>query len=267
VSLTHPPSVLSIAGSDPSGGAGIQADLKTFAAHGVYGMAVITALTAQNTRAVAGVAAVDPDFVRLQLRTVLSDIRPDAVKIGMVGSAGIADAVADGLDGYDGPVVLDPVMVATSGAPLLEPSAEAALQERLVPRASLVTPNLPEAARLFGAHPPAVWARSNGIAVLLKDGHGADHTVTDRLFLPGGAAHSFAHPRVHTSNTHGTGCTLSSAIAARLAQGRSVADAVGEAVDWLAGVIAGSAHHRLGAGHGPLLHGALLRSRFSGLAG
>ena len=161
----YPPVALSIAGSDPSGGAGIQADLKSFSARGVYGTAVITALTAQNTRRVTGVMGVEPAFIREQLRTLFDDIRPDAIKIGMVGTAGIAAAVADGLEGYTGPVVVDPVMVATSGSVLLEPAAEATLTRRLVPRATLVTPNIPEAARLLGAESPASWtARTDAMS-------------------------------------------------------------------------------------------------------
>lgn len=259
----HPPVALSIAGSDPSGGAGIQADLKSFSARGVYGTAVITALTAQNTRRVTGVVGVEPAFIREQLRTLFDDIRPDAIKIGMVGTAGIAAAVADGLEGYTGPVVVDPVMVATSGSVLLEPAAEATLTRRLVPRATLVTPNIPEAARLLGAESPASWTARTGVALLLKDGHNTDASVSDRLVMPDGTVHRFTHPRVDSRNTHGTGCSLSSAIAAELAAGATLPEAVATAIDWLAMVIAASATHTLGHGHGPLLHGARVRARLA----
>ena len=259
-----PPVALSIAGSDPSGGAGIQADLKTFAARGVYGMAVITALTAQNTRAVTGVVGVDGDFIRQQIRTVFDDILPHAIKVGMVGTAGIASAVADGLDAFDGPIVVDPVMVATSGAVLLAPDAEATLRERLVPRATLLTPNIPEARRLLGAEAPEAWAARTGVALLLKDGHNDASVVSDRLVMPDGTEHWFRHPRIATRNTHGTGCSLSSAIAAELAGGVTLPQAVASAVEWLATVIADSAPHTLGGGHGPLLHGGAVRARVSG---
>jgi hydroxymethylpyrimidine/phosphomethylpyrimidine kinase len=252
---------LSIAGSDPSGGAGIQADLKTFAARGVYGMAVITALTAQNTCGVTGVVGVDGDFIRQQIETVFDDIRPHAIKVGMVGTAAIAAAVADGLAGFSGPIVVDPVMVATSGAVLLAPDAETTLRDRLVPRATLVTPNIPEAQRLLDGEAPERWAARTGVALLLKDGHNDAPVVSDRLVMPDGTVHRFRHPRVPTRNTHGTGCSLSSAIAAELAGGAPLPEAVGSAVEWLAMVISESAPHTLGSGHGPLLHGGLLRAR------
>lgn len=265
--MSRPPVALSIAGSDPSGGAGIQADLKTFAARGAYGMAVMTALTAQNTRTVAGVFEVPADFIRLQLATVLADIRPDAIKVGMLGTSSIAAAVADGLSDYAGPVVVDPVMVATSGALLLAPSAEATLRSRVVPRATLLTPNIPEAARLLGSEAPASFAARTGVALLLKDGHATEVVVRDRLVLPDGTERCFEHPRVESRNTHGTGCSLSSAIAAELAAGADLVEAVATAIDWLATVIDASAHHTLGAGHGPLLHGAPVRSRMRGPTG
>lgn len=253
------PTALSVAGSDPSGGAGIQADLKTFAAHGVYGMAVITALTAQNTSTVSGVLAVAGDFIELQLSTVLDDIEPLAIKVGMLGTADIARSVARGLSEYAGPIVVDPVMVATSGALLLDPTAEATLRDRVIPLATLLTPNLPEAERILGETSPSEWAQREGVALLLKDGHNTDDIVRDRLYMPDGIVHSFCHPRVVTRNTHGTGCTLSSAIAARLSRGNTLPDAVGGALDWLAEVIATSATHSLGRGHGPLLHSLAVR--------
>jgi len=253
------PIALSVAGSDPSGGAGIQADLKTFAAHGVYGMAVITALTAQNTRTVAGVLPIDSGFIRLQLATLLDDILPGAIKVGMLGTADIAAAVAEALANFAGPIVVDPVMVSTSGALLLDPAAESALLGEVIPRATLLTPNLPEAERILGDESPAEWARRSGVALLLKDGHNDGRQVRDRLFLPDGAVLTFAHPRVLSRNTHGTGCTLSSAVAARLSAGNSLPDAVHGAIQWLSEVIADSASHAIGGGHGPLLHGRGLR--------
>ena len=233
------PVALSIAGSDPSGGAGIQADLKTFAAQGVYGMAVLTALTAQNTRQVTGVMGVDGAFIRQQLQTVFDDIVPDAVKIGMLGTGSVAAAVADGLEAWRGPVVLDPVMVATSGSVLLEPDAENVLRSRLLPRATVVTPNLPEAHRLLDGVSPEAFVADTGVALLLKDGHGSRTEVEDRLWMPDGTLHRFCHPRLETRNTHGTGCSLSSAIAAQLAAGAALLEAVLAAVEWLAAVLAG----------------------------
>jgi hydroxymethylpyrimidine/phosphomethylpyrimidine kinase len=267
MSTRRPPTALSIAGSDPSGGAGIQADLKTFQARGVYGMAVITALTAQNTRAVAGVSAVDGRFIALQMQTLLDDIVPDAVKVGMLGTADIARSVARSLAAFDGPVVVDPVMVSTSGAALLAPDAEAVVKAEVVPCATLLTPNIPEAQRLLGSTSPEAYADHTGVALLLKDGHNTEAVVRDRLVLPGGPIVEFEHPRVASRNTHGTGCTLSSAIAAELATGLELRDAVGSALDWLATVIAESAPHDLGSGHGPLLHGAGVRARICGPTG
>lgn len=246
--------VLSIAGSDPSGGAGVQADLKTFSAHRVYGMAVLTALTAQNTVGVSAIHAVPLPFVREQIRMVLADIPPRAVKIGMLGTADLVRTVAEALAGYKGPIVLDPVMVATSGARLLEPAAEAAILEHLLPLARVVTPNLPEAEVLLRGEAPASFAARTGVALLRKDGHGDGAEVRDRLFLPDGGEHLFAHPRVKSRNTHGTGCTLSSALAARLARGEALAAAAERSVAWVAALVARSADHKLGAGRGPLLH-------------
>ena len=247
--------VLSIAGSDPSGGAGIQADLKAFQDQGAYGMAVITALTAQNTAGVVGVQAVPPDFVRQQIAAVLDDLPVGAVKLGMLANVGIIEAVAAALADYSGPVVLDPVMVSTSGHRLLEPSAETALRALLAPRALVVTPNLPEAEILLGGLSAAAWAAQTGTAVLLKDGHGTGAQVEDVLYLPDGQQVARRHPRIVTRNTHGTGCTLSAALAARLAGGEPLADAVCGAVDYVAMLVARSVGHTLGAGKGPLLHG------------
>lgn len=253
--MTRPPTALSIAGSDPSGGAGIQADLKAFQAHGVYGMAVVTALTAQNTAAVSAVHTPPPELVAEQIRMVLADLPVDAVKIGMLASADIVVAVARALDAYEGPVVLDPVMVSTSGHRLLQAEAEAALQELLVPRATLVTPNLPEARILLDGAQPADWVARQGVSLLVKDGHGEGEAISDLLFTASGSRQPFHAPRVATRNTHGTGCTLSSAIAARLARGEDLEEAVRVALAWLHDLIVASREHDLGAGHGPLLTG------------
>ena len=253
----QPVPVLSIAGSDPSGGAGIQADLKTFADHGCFGMAVLTALTAQNTTGVSAIHAAPLDFVAEQVRMVRADIPPRAVKIGMLGTVGLVRTVLAALDGFEGPVVLDPVMVATSGARLLQPDAEQALRDELSPRATVLTPNLPEAAVLLGDEAPQAWADRTGVALLLKDGHGLDPIVRDRLYLPGAEVVVVDHPRIHSRNTHGTGCTLSSALAARLARGEALPQAARGALLYVAELVAASAGHDLGAGKGPLLHGVL----------
>lgn len=246
---------LTIAGSDSGGGAGVQADLKTFLDHGVYGMSVITAITAQNTRAVTAIHPVPPDVVAAQIRAVRDDLPVDAIKIGMLGSAAVAFAVAEALAGYRGPVVLDPVLVAKSGDRLLAEEAEAALRERVVPVATLVTPNLPEAEVLLAGEDPAEWSARVGRALLLKDGHGADEEVADRLFLPDATLKVWRHPRQQTRNNHGTGCTLSSAIAARLARGEGLLPAVEGALVYVTGLLRRSAEHALGGGHGPMLHG------------
>lgn len=256
--------VLSIAGSDPSGGAGIQADIKAFSARGTFGMAALTALTAQNTQGVSAVHPLPPDFVAEQIRMVFADVRVDAVKIGMIANAAIAGAVAEALAPHRGiPVVLDPVMIAKGGAALLDPQAVAALCERLLPLATLVTPNLPEAAALVGeteAADRAAMERQGGMlmalgpqAVLVKGGHLASPQSPDFLvtrergvWLEGA--------RTQTSNTHGTGCSLSSAIAAELARRVPVEDAVSRAKAWLAGAIARAGQLSVGSGHGPVHH-------------
>lgn len=257
------PNVLSIAGSDPSGGAGIQADLKTFAAQGAYGMAALTALTAQNTRGVTGIEPVPPAFVAAQIAAVLADVRVDAVKIGMVGEAAVAEAVAEALADYDGPVVLDPVMVAKGGAHLLAPDAVALLRDRLVPRATVVTPNLAEAAVLLGCAPfhdragmePAAAAllALGARAVLLKGGHLDEPESPDLLATPADTRW-LQGGRTRTPNTHGTGCTLSSALAARLAHGDPLAVAAERAKAYVAGAIEASGRLAVGSGHGPLHH-------------
>lgn len=261
-----PPRLLTIAGSDSGGGAGIQADLKTFAAHGGYGMSVITALTAQNTREVRAVHEVPPEMVAAQIDAVLEDIGADAIKIGMLSSAGIVRAVASRLrfhlQGKTVPVVLDPVMIAKSGDRLLRADAIEALRNDLLPLATLVTPNLPELEALTGlaagteeerlAAARALSAR--GPAVLAKGGHAQGEEVVDLLLERDGRVHRFVHPRLHTLSTHGTGCTLSSAIAARLGAGEELPRAVAGAIDYLAGALA--AAYPLGNrdGHGPVNH-------------
>jgi hydroxymethylpyrimidine/phosphomethylpyrimidine kinase len=257
-----PPRLLTIAGSDSGGGAGIQADLKTFAAHGVYGMSAITALTAQNTRGVRAVQEASADFVAAQIDAVFEDIGVDAVKIGMLASASIVRAVADRLRWWlersPVPVVLDPVMIAKSGHVLLRDDAVEAVIGDLVPLATLVTPNVPELERMTGASGDseddrlraAVGLASRGPAVLAKGGHAGGEEVVDLLVEPDGTLHSFRHPRLETSSTHGTGCTLSSAIAARLARGEDLTTAVGGAIAWLHAAM--KAAYPLGSGHGPV---------------
>jgi hydroxymethylpyrimidine/phosphomethylpyrimidine kinase len=257
--------VLSIAGSDPSGGAGIQADLKTFAARGTYGMAVLTALTAQNTQRVTGVQLVPADFVAAQIRSILADIRVDAVKIGMIATAGIAETVADVLRPYreTRPIVLDPVMVAKGGSPLLSSDAVDAVIGSLMPLATIVTPNLPEAAALLG-EPVATTREAMASqaerlrklgprAVLVKGGH-LDGGDSPDVLADETGIHWFDGRRVATKNTHGTGCTLSSAIAAELAKGASPGEAVATAKTYLAGAIAAADRLTVGTGHGPVQH-------------
>jgi hydroxymethylpyrimidine/phosphomethylpyrimidine kinase len=246
-----PPRLLTIAGSDSGGGAGIQADLKTFAAHGAYGMSAITALTAQNTRGVRAVHEVPPEVVAAQIDAVFEDIGADAVKIGMLASAPIVRAVADRLRFWQPPrVVLDPVMVAKSGDALLRDDAVEALLSELVPLCTIVTPNLPELARMTGGQGAEALAR-RGPAVLAKGGHAEGEEVEDVLFVRG-EVHRFRHPRLATSSTHGTGCTLSSAIAARLGRGEDLPQAVGGAIEYLQGAM--KAAYPLGSGHGPVDH-------------
>lgn len=253
--------VVSIAGSDSSGGAGIQADIKTIAAHHLFAETVITALTAQNTLGVTGVHEVPAAFVSEQIDAVFSDIRPDAVKIGMVSSAEIIRVIATSLDKWHAEnIVVDPVMVATSGARLIGEDAVSALIEELLPRASVITPNIPEAQVLCGCEladeetcerAAVSLAQSLGVNVLVKGGHGA-HDANDVLSTRSGEVHWFRHEAIPTSNTHGTGCTLSSAIACGLACGLSVSDAVAAAKEYLTGAL--SAGLDLGKGSGPLDH-------------
>ena len=254
---------LTIAGSDSGGGAGIQADLKSFSALGVYGASVLTAITAQNTRAVTRVEPVSPAMIRAQIDAVLDDIAVGAVKIGMLGTAESTVAVAEALAGRDLPIVLDPVMIAKSGDRLIQDDAIAALRELLLPRATVLTPNLPEAARLLGrmvasdlteaeAQGRALAAAPGAGWVLMKGGHATGGDCTDLLVGP--ERHDFTASRIATKNTHGTGCSLSSAIAAGLAQGLAVPEAVARAHAWLHGAILAADRLAVGSGHGPVHH-------------
>ncbi|KFC64076.1 Phosphomethylpyrimidine kinase [Bosea sp. LC85] len=259
------PIALTIAGSDSSGGAGIQADLKTFAAHQVYGASVIVALTAQNTTGVTAIHAVPADFVAQQIDAVFSDLDVAAVKIGMLATAELIETVAAGLVRHKARnIVLDPVMVAASGARLLEDKAVDAIRLLLFPLATLVTPNLPEAAALLGAAMATSDAAIDEQAerlisfgaenVLLKGGHGSGETSTDLLVLAGGQRQHFSAPRHDTRNTHGTGCTLSSAIASGLAKGLALPEAIGQAKTYISAAIAAADQVPVGHGHGPVHH-------------
>ncbi len=255
---------LTIAGSDPSGGAGIQADLKTMLANGVYGMSVITALTAQNTMGVTAISKVTPEFLAQQLDAVFTDIFPDAVKIGMTADASLIEKIAQKLRFYKaGNIVLDPVMVSTSGARLISEEAVDALRTLLLPAASVVTPNLPEAKVLTGMtisdktemeHAARRIHEEYGCAVLLKGGHSL-HDADDLLY-ENGRATWFRAIRIDNPNSHGTGCTLSSAITSHLAKGHSLTEAVSLAKDYVSGAL--SAMLDLGQGSGPLHHGYCL---------
>lgn len=256
------PKALTIAGSDSGGGAGIQADLKTFSALGVYGASVIAAVTAQNTRAVTAVEPLSPELVIAQLDAVLADIPPDAIKIGVLVTPGTIAAVARRLRDVAAPIVLDPVMIAKSGDALLAPEAAAAL-DALLPLAAVVTPNIPEAARLLGVAPARdpVEMEAQGrmllargpAAALMKGGHGAGEVCVD-LLITAEAVLRLEAPRAATSNTHGTGCSLSSAVAAGLARGLALPEAVRAAHVWLQGAIRAADALQVGAGHGPVHH-------------
>jgi len=255
---------MTIAGSDSSGGAGIQADLKTFAALGVYGASVITALTAQNTQGVSAIHNVPADFVAAQMDAVFSDLDVGAVKIGMLSQAAIIKAVAQGLDRHRARnIVLDPVMVATSGGRLLADDAVEILRKLLIPRALVLTPNLPEAAALLEHAPARTEAEMEAQAralldlgprsVLIKGGHGDAPESVD-LLVDATSVTRFADVRVATTNTHGSGCTLSSAIAAGLANGLDLKAAVREAKAYVTAAIAAADALTVGHGHGPLHH-------------
>lgn len=255
---------LTIAGSDSGGGAGIQADLKTFSALGVFGTSAITAITAQNTQDVTAVAPIANDVVAAQIKAVLDDIDVHAVKIGMLGAPDLIETVAGALEGFNGPVVLDPVMLSKSGVALLPDDAIEALVSVLVPRATVVTPNLPEAARILGeteeaVGDEAVLAQGQRIldlgakAVVMKGGHASGATCRDWLVTREGAVH-FDATRIETRNTHGTGCTLSSAIAAELAKGATLQGALERAHAWLHEAIKAADQIDIGHGHGPVHH-------------
>ncbi len=255
---------LSIAGSDSSGGAGIQADLKTMTMNGVFAMSAITALTAQNTTGVTGILEVSPEFLGQQLDAVFTDIRPDAVKIGMVSESGIIRVIADRLTRYGAEhIVVDPVMVSTSGCRLLNEDAQEALITCLFPIAQVITPNIPEASVLSGlaisgerdmAQAARSIARDTSCAILIKGGHLSQDAAD--LLLDGGREEWFSSERIDTPNTHGTGCTLSSSIACRLAAGHSLSDSVRLAKEYLTGAL--KAGLALGHGSGPLNHMYLL---------
>ena len=265
--------VLTIAGSDSGGGAGIQADIKTMTMNGVFAMSAITALTAQNTTGVQGIYEVPPEFLAKQLDSVFTDLRPDAVKIGMVSSAALAEAIAERLRFYRAEnIVVDPVMVATSGARLIAEDAVDALKRCLFPLAAVLTPNIPEAEVLCGRRIESAAdmeraareiGEKYGSAVLLKGGH----TVNDAndLLWSAGGVRWFYGRRIDNPNTHGTGCTLSSAIAANLAKGFSMEDAVDRAKAYISGAL--GAMLDLGAGSGPMAHNFALTGRFAEEAG
>lgn len=242
-----PPVVLSIAGSDPGGGAGLQADLRTFQAHGVRGATVVTAVTVQGRDGLEAVHPVDPAVVWDQARAVLAYLPVRAVKVGMLGDAAVAGAVADVLDTLprDVPVVLDPVLAATRGGILLDRDGVEMLLTRVLVCATLVAPNLDEEAMLGG---PALAARCRdlGVTLLRKGGHGSGDVLTDLLVLPDGRQVTFSHPRVRTHNLHGTGCVLTAAVAARLARGDGLESAVAGAVAFLAAVLEAGADLDLG---------------------
>jgi hydroxymethylpyrimidine/phosphomethylpyrimidine kinase len=261
----HYRKVLTIAGSDSGGGAGIQADLKTFSAIGCYGMSVITALTAQNTRGVSGIHAVPPAFAVQQIEAVFSDIGTDAVKIGMLYSAELIAAVSEALKKHNARnIVLDPVMVAQSGDKLLQDDAIEAIKIHLMPLADVVTPNIPEASVLCGRQlkkwgdiesAAEALAQHGSRSILIKGGHGNENKSTDLLFLS--RENRFVRltaDRIETNNNHGTGCTLSSAIASYMARGNDIEAAVQKAKKFMNQAIAAGANYKLGHGHGPVHH-------------
>lgn len=254
---------LTIAGSDSGGGAGIQADIKTFSALGVYGASALTAVTAQNTLGVSAIEDISPNMVAAQIEAVLSDLDVGAIKIGMVSRAATIETIADALADVTVPIVVDPVMVATSGHALLQPDAVETLRRRLLQLAAIVTPNLPEAALLTGeplaADEAAMLRQARAIAamgarsVLVKGGHGSDRDSTDLLF-EGKTVHRFARPRLATRNDHGTGCTLAAAITAELAKGAALEAAVGTAKTYLHDALVASGTLTVGKGRGPVHH-------------
>lgn len=258
------PVVLSIAGTDPSGGAGIQADLKTFSALGCYGMSVITALVAQNTKGVRSIHNVPPGFVKEQLDTVLEDIRPDAIKIGMVHTPELVEVIAATLKRYpDIPVVFDPVMIATSGDRLIEEPTVDAIIDELFPLTAVITPNMDEASFLISENITTVADMEQaGVKivnlgcnnVLLKGGHLQSKELTSILFNKNGVVEKYTSHRVETNNVHGSGCTLSSAIASCIARGETLEKAVALAQEYINGAIQQGADVAIGNGNGPLNH-------------
>lgn len=262
----HTPIALTIAGSDSGGGAGIQADLKTFSALGAYGCSVITALTAQNTRGVQGIFDIPPHFIQQQLDSVFSDLAVTAVKVGMLSQPEVIQTVLNELEIWQQTtLVVDPVMVATSGDVLLQEAAIAKLREALIPKATLITPNLPEAAVLLGVEIPQTLEAMRAMvkplkvlgcnAVLLKGGHlKTDDDQAVDIFFDGETYREFTSAWVNTRNTHGTGCTLSSAITALLAQGEPLISAVEKAKQYIAGALAAADQLEIGSGHGPVHH-------------
>lgn len=248
--MTQPPRILSIAGSDSSGGAGIQADIKTITMLGGYAMTAITAITAQNTLGVQAVEAMSPEIVGAQIDSCVADVGVDAVKIGMLGSPEITNLVADRLASLEVPVVFDPVMISTSGSVLADDATVAAF-ERLMAMATVTTPNVPELAALGGDE--AMGRR--GIAYLAKGGDAAGDVVEDRLVLPGHDPFIWNAPRIYTRHSHGTGCTLSSAIATFLARGDSLHDSIEKARNFVRSALLKAPG--FGAGHGPMGHQAV----------
>ncbi len=267
---TVPPRILSVAGSDSSGGAGIQADIKTITMLGGYGMTALTAATAQNSQGLQAIAPLGGEFVATQIASCVDDIGVDAVKIGMLHDVDIINHVAEGLTALDRaiPIVLDPVMVATSGAALITPDASAAIQEKLFPLATLLTPNLPELGHLLGrnltdssqmADAAEELSNQSGAAVLAKGGHTSDARIIDILFVQGERAVSFNHARIDTRHTHGTGCTLSSAIATLLGHGQPLEHAVRLGRQFVLQAIQNAPG--FGQGNGPLGHQAVGRKK------
>lgn len=259
------PIVLTIAGSDSGGGAGIQADIKAISATGAYACSVITALTAQNTQGVTGILGIDPEFVKAQLDAVFTDLNVVAVKIGMLADAKIIGAVAEKLREYQPKfVVLDPVMVATSGDLLLENSAIDALKSELLPLATVITPNLPEGAALLGTDVPQSQQQMEALidslrsletpTILLKGGHLESEQSSNDLLITAEDVEHFETKRIATKNTHGTGCTLSSAIASFLAQGHELSEAVKHGKAYITQAIAHAEELDIGKGHGPVHH-------------
>lgn len=259
--VSSPPRILTIAGSDSSGGAGIQADIKTITMLGGYAMSAITTITAQNSVGVQAIAPMAGSVVANQIASCLDDIGVDAIKIGMLHDADVISHVADALESVDAPIVIDPVMISTSGAALIDPAAIIALRERVFPLASLITPNLPELSHLLERNltdtsqmieAAEILANQTGTAVLAKGGHTEDERVIDLLYEPQGRATQFDHQRVDTPHTHGTGCTLSSAIATLLGHGQSLEHAVRLGRQFVLRAIQEAPGY--GAGNGPLGH-------------